>query len=113
MHPTPTMPALGPVTPTAQQIAAGRTNLLGLADHTTDGRNGFLVGYLDSILRGLSRHLDNPADREQLTRALALIEAHNELTAEEAAFFVPRDDEPTIDPTTIPYEGISLGRYAR
>lgn len=102
-----------PVTPTRSEVATGRTNLLALADHDMKGRNAFLVGYLDSILHGIAEHVINPAAREQILRALALIEAHNELSTEEAAFYTPREERPSFDPTKVPHEGIACGRYAR
>ena len=114
MHSTYTQPRLTPpVTPTRNEVAVGRANLLRLADNDIKGRDAFLVGYLDSILHSIAGHVIDPAAREQIVRALALIEAHNELCAEEAAFYTPRSDTPAFDPTTVPHEGIKCGRYAR
>jgi len=117
MHPTYPLPRITPpVTPTRHDVAAGRDTLLTLAGHTEREWNAFLVGYLGRTFTTLADAVIDRAAREQITHALALIEAATELHRESLAAFTytrPTDEETTCADIPAGVVGYPLGRYTR
>jgi hypothetical protein len=114
MHPTSTVPATGPVTVTAEQVANMRTYLLGQVRHSTESRHLFAEGWLTGAIQDLAREVTTPLERGIVARALAVIAAVAQLDAEADGFATTgRDNPETGQPLPDGVEGYSLGRHAR
>jgi hypothetical protein len=114
MHPTLTLPELGEVIATAEQVARMRTYLLAHTRHTYESRHSFAEGYLTSVIRSLANGTPSDLVHITITQALAVIAAVEQLDAEADGFNTTgREDPETGEPLPAGVEGYSLGRHAR
>lgn len=114
MHPTLTLPEIGKVAATAEQVDRMHAHLRREpAGQTYLSRHSFLEGYLTSVIKSLADGTPSDLVEITITQSLAVIAAIEQLDAEADGFHPGRDNPETGDLLPADVGGYSLGRYAR